>query len=125
MAFDPLALLDVRLRPLSPRAVSPHVLRDHDGLPADYIVSSESVSADALGFTNFVDIAPGQAVIITRAGGPETRSMRFPLESLLPTFLNTSISLDRILSSMALASIDQEWQWAMLWESKSNVEGWM
>lgn len=53
--------------------VSPGVQRDSEGLPADYIMSSESVSADAGGFSNWIDLQPGQAVIITRADGPQTR----------------------------------------------------
>ena len=54
--------------------VSPGVMREgDDGVPMDYIISSESVSADALGFTRFTDIAPGSCVIITRAAGVQVR----------------------------------------------------
>lgn len=34
---------------------------------SDYIMASESVCADALGFSDWQDVQPGQAVIITRA----------------------------------------------------------
>lgn len=38
------------------------------GVPAfDYLLSSESAVADALGFTDWTDIGPGEAVIITRS----------------------------------------------------------
>ena len=54
--------------------VSPGVMREgDDGVPMDYIISSESVSADALGFTRFTDIAPGSCVIITRSAGVQIR----------------------------------------------------
>lgn len=32
----------------------------------DYLLASESVTADALGFTNWTDVQPGEAIIITR-----------------------------------------------------------
>lgn len=34
----------------------------------DYMISSESVVLDSLGYSNFKDVGPGQAIIITRAG---------------------------------------------------------
>jgi amidophosphoribosyltransferase len=40
-----------------------------DGKPMiDYMFSSESVALDVLGYTDFSDVAPGEAVIITRTG---------------------------------------------------------
>ncbi|KAF9014069.1 phosphoribosyltransferase-like protein [Cyathus striatus] len=38
------------------------------GTGNDYLFSSESVVADACGFTEFEDVLPGEAVIITRSG---------------------------------------------------------
>ncbi|KAJ3299128.1 amidophosphoribosyltransferase [Borealophlyctis nickersoniae] len=34
----------------------------------DYMMSSESVSLEVLGFSNFIDVQPGEAIIITKAG---------------------------------------------------------
>jgi amidophosphoribosyltransferase len=41
----------------------------------DYMFSSESVACDALGFTDFQDVRPGEAVIITRQGGVARRHL--------------------------------------------------
>jgi amidophosphoribosyltransferase len=34
----------------------------------DYMIASESVVLDSLGYSNFIDVAPGQVVLITKAG---------------------------------------------------------
>ncbi|KAJ3035693.1 amidophosphoribosyltransferase, partial [Rhizoclosmatium hyalinum] len=46
----------------------------------DYMVSSESVVLDALGFTNFVDVKPGEALIISNQGGLIKRQVAEPRE---------------------------------------------
>merc|ERR1712230_329179 len=39
-----------------------------NGKDYDYVVASESVVSDALGFSDWVDVQPGEALIITRSG---------------------------------------------------------
>ncbi|KAF8637373.1 hypothetical protein AX17_002872 [Amanita inopinata Kibby_2008] len=48
------------------RPVGMAVRRNHTG--TDYMFSSESVVADASGFTDWEDVKPGEAIIATRAG---------------------------------------------------------
>ncbi|KZP21228.1 amidophosphoribosyltransferase [Athelia psychrophila] len=48
------------------------------GTGRDYMFSSESVVADAAGFGEWEDVKPGEAVIITRAGGISRRLVSEP-----------------------------------------------
>ncbi|KAJ3002225.1 UNVERIFIED_CONTAM: amidophosphoribosyltransferase, partial [Siphonaria sp. JEL0065] len=53
-----------------PHGIRPLIYGERKGhYGTDYMVSSESVVLDALGFTNFIDVKPGEAIIITNHGG--------------------------------------------------------
>lgn len=45
----------------------------NDAAGTDYIMASESVCADALGCTDWTDVQPGEAIIITRDTGVSSR----------------------------------------------------
>ncbi|KAL7748109.1 amidophosphoribosyltransferase [Sorochytrium milnesiophthora] len=62
-----------------PHGIRPCVFgwRDSTTVPGakDYMVASESVSLDALGYKNFKDLEPGQAVIVTKQGKVTLRNL--------------------------------------------------
>lgn len=53
-----------------PNGIRPVGLAQRDGAKGgkDYLFASESICADALGFTDWQDVGPGEAVIATRSG---------------------------------------------------------
>lgn len=53
-----------------PNGIRPVGLAQRDGEKGgkDYLFASESICADALGFSDWQDVGPGEAVIVTRSG---------------------------------------------------------
>ncbi|KAF1738453.1 Amidophosphoribosyltransferase [Beauveria bassiana] len=75
----------------------------------DYFMASESVALTQLGFTNIVDILPGQAVFIQKGGKPQFRQI-VPMKSYTPDIPDSTsdgISVHRSRQNMGYKLADK------------------
>ncbi|ATY63022.1 amidophosphoribosyltransferase [Cordyceps militaris CM01] len=75
----------------------------------DYMMASESVALTQLGFTDIVDILPGQAVFIQKGGKPQFRQI-VPMKSYtpdMPDSMSEGISVHRSRQNMGRKLADK------------------
>ena len=105
-----------------PYGIRPLVIGVNDQvMPHEYMVASESVAIDTLGFRLLRDVAPGEAVFIDYQRQVAQPSVQRTSRCSIPAFSNTSTWRARIRSWTASRSTARVWPWASRWPKRSSA----